>query len=131
MASHEPVWLQSQVLIAVHHKVLAEHGGVDGVRDEHLLESALARPRQLNAYGDPDLFALAAAYAFGIARNHPFIDGNKRTAFMAAYIFLSRNGYDPRMPEGETVIIMNQLAAGEIAEGEFAAWLKRNCDERP
>lgn len=131
MASHEPVWLQSQLLIAVHHKVLAEHGGVDGVRDENLLESALARPRQLLAYAKPDVFALAAAYAFGIARNHPFIDGNKRTAFMAAYIFLSRNGYVPRMPEGETVIIMNQLAAGEIAEDEFAAWLKRNCAERP
>lgn len=130
MASHEPVWLQTQVLIAVHHKVLAEHGGVDGVRDQNLLESALARPRQLLAHGKPDVFALAAAYAFGIARIRPFIDGNKRTAFMAAYIFLARNGFDPRMSEGETVIVMNQLAAGELAEDEFAAWLKRNSNER-
>ncbi len=131
MAISEPVWLQTQVLIAVHHKVLAEHGGVDGVRDQNLLESALARRRQQLAYGDPDTFALAAAYAFGIAKNHPFIDGNKRTAFMAAFIFLSRNGYVPRMSEGETVIIVNQIASGEIAESEFATWLKRNCDELP
>lgn len=99
------------------------------MRDENLLESALARPQQLLAYGSPDLFQMAAAYAFGIARNHPFVDGNKRTAFMAAYIFLVRNGMHPRMAEAETVLAMNDLASGVLAEGEFALWLKRNCEE--
>ena len=102
------------------------HGGAPGVRDEGLLESARARPQQLFTYGEPDIFAMAAAYATGIARNHPFIDGNKHAAFMAAYIFLTRNGYTITAAEAAVAVTFDQLAAGALAEEALAEWLRRN-----
>ncbi len=126
MGRKEPAWLSADVLVAVHRKLIAEHGGAPGIRDRGLLESALARPANLLHYGNPNIFEMAAAYAAGIARNHPFVDGNKRAAFMAAYIFLVRNGYEPRMGEAETVLIMLKLATGEVTEPQLAAWLAEN-----
>lgn len=125
-----PVWLSTDVLIAVHRMLIAEHGGAQGIRDRGLLESALARPQHLFNYGKPGIFEMATAYATGIAQNHPFVDGNKRTAFMAAYIFLNRNGFEVRMSEAETVLVMRQLAAGEFTETQLALWLSQNCRRR-
>ncbi len=104
--------------------MLAEHGGAAGIRDDHGLRSALARPQQLLAYGDADLFDLAAAYASGIVRNHPFVDGNKRAAFIAAYTFLRINGQEIRLPEVDVVGLMLDLAAGRISEPVFAESLR-------
>jgi len=129
-ASREPKWLDRRVLAAAHSALLAQHGGAQGIRDEGLLDSALARPRNLLSYGNPDIFELAAAYAYGIARNHPFLDGNKRAAFLAAYIFLRRNGYRPEMSEAETVVMMNRLAARDLSEPELTAWFARNTRVR-
>jgi death-on-curing protein len=120
----DPVWLDPKVIEAVHDRLLAEHGGAVGVRDAGLLASAFARPRNRAAYGEADLCALAAAYAAGIVRNHPFVDGNKRTAFMAAYIFLARNGLRLSSAEDETTRAVQALAAGEMTEDAFAAWLR-------
>lgn len=119
----EPVWLSRALISAIHDEQIAEHGGSPGLRDEGLLESALARPRNLAAYGEPDLAALAAAYAFGLVRNHPFVDGNKRTAFVAAELFLDLNGQDLVASDEDCVTAMLSLAAGETSEAEFAAWL--------
>lgn len=110
----------------MHDRLLAEHGGIAGVRDESLLESALARPKNLIAYGKPSLFELAAAYAFGIVKNHPFIDGNKRTGFMAAFVFLGINRIDFDAEESAVVIRTLAVAANEISEEAFAAWLSNN-----
>lgn len=121
-----PIWLLRRVLDAVHDMQLAEHGGAPGVRDEGLLESALARPINLHAYGEPDLCRLAAAYAFGIVRNHPFIDGNKRTGFLAAYIFLKINGSDLIADEVEATAAVLALASSESNEEDFAEWLRAN-----
>ena len=121
------VWLAPPVIDAVHDQLLAAHGGSTGLRDESLLESALARPQHLAAYGKPDLCDLAAAYAGGIARNHPFTDGNKRTAFMAAYIFLARNGLTLSASEVEATQAMVALAAGDLEAAAFAAWLRENA----
>lgn len=129
MVGREPVWLLDAVLEIAQQQLIAEHGGAPGVRDRQLLESALARPRQAHAYGTPDLFDLAAAYVFGIARNHPFVDGNKRSAFIAAYIFLCCNGWRPVMDEGETVVMMGRAAEGSVAETDIADWLRRNCEK--
>ena len=115
-------------MLAMHGRLLAEHGGLPGVRDIALLKSALARPQQLLAYGDPDLYDLAAAYAAGIVPNHPFVDGNKRTAFMTAYIFLARNELQLIAPEVDAAQMMNALAANELKEGDFAAWLRQSCE---
>lgn len=125
----EPVWLLRAVIEAVHDRLIIDHGGLSGIRDEALLDSALARPRQALAYGAPDLFDLAAAYALGIARNHPFVDGNKRTAFMAAYVFLARNGHRLAMDEGETVVMMIRAAEGSLDEGDLADWFRRNSEQ--
>lgn len=125
------VWIPRSVIDALHDRLLAEHGGPAGVRDEDLLDSALARPQHLAAYGDPDLCALAAAYAAGIARNHPFLDGNKRTAFMAAYVFLARNGRRLTAPEDKAAHTMTALAAADIDEAAFAAWLRDNTEPQP
>ena len=122
----EPIWLRKDVLLAVHERLLAEHGGSTGIRDEGLLESALGRPQNLFAYGKPTLFDLAAAYACGVIKNHPFVDGNKRTGFMAAYLFLGRNGYEFEAAEGEVVIKTLALAAGELDEQHYTEWLKSN-----
>lgn len=118
----EIVWVTREYAEAVHDRQLAEHGGGTGIRDAGLLESALARPHNLLHYGEPDLAALAAAYAFGIARNHPFVDGNKRTAWVAARLFLRLNDGVLRFDKAEATIMMQQLAAGELAEDEVAAW---------
>ena len=124
----EPAWLTVDLIRAVHQELIAEHGGMGGIRDEELLDSALARPRQLLAYGDPDIFELATAYAFGIVRNHPFVDGNKRTGFMAAYVFLRLHGYRLVAPEAEAVVAFQDLAAGEIDEAMLAKWIEANAE---
>jgi death on curing protein len=126
----EPIWLRLEAILAAHDDQLAEHGGGVGVRDQGLLESALARPLNLHAYGEPSLSRLAASYAFGIARNHPFVDGNKRTALVAAELFLGLNGFDLTADDVEVVEIFLRLAAGEITEEELAAWIDRNSRKR-
>lgn len=120
----DPVWLDPRLIETVHERLLAEHGGAVGVRDPGLLASALDRPRNRAAYDEADLCALAAAYTAGIVRNHPFVDGNKRTAFMAAYIFLARNGLQLSAAEDDATRAMLALAAGEMTEDDFAAWLR-------
>ena len=122
----EPVWLRKDVLLAVHERLLAEHGGSSGIRDEGLLESALGRPQNLFAHGKPTVFDLASAYACGVIKNHPFLDGNKRTGFMAAYLFLGRNGYEFEGAEGDVVIKTLAVAAGEMNEHNYAEWLASN-----
>ena len=120
-------WIEESVVWAVHEAQLAEHGGSAGVRDPGLLASALARPLNLAAYDDDaDAAALAAAYGFGIARNHPFIDGNKRTAFVCTELFLALNGYQLQAEDASCVSTMLALAAGDLPEAEFAAWLRTN-----
>lgn len=126
----EPRWLPKDLVLAVHNRQLAEHGGATAVRDAGLLESALARPQNLFAHGESDAAALAGAYAFGIARNHPFVDGNKRTAFVACELFLAANGYELAAADEECLAMMLSLAAGEIDEAEFAAWLRENVRAR-
>jgi death-on-curing protein len=116
--------LEASVLRAVHEEQLAEHGGAAGVRDVTLFESALARPLNLQAYGEPDAAALAAAYGFGIARNHPFVDGNKRTAFVAVELFLALNDVELTADDAACVLTMLALASGQIPEDEFAAWIR-------
>jgi death-on-curing protein len=127
---NEPIWLRLEAILAAHDQQLAEHGGGAGIRDRGLLESALARPLNLHAYGEPSLAKLAAAYAFGIAKNHPFVDGNKRTALVAAELFLGVNGYDLVADDVEVVKVFLALAAGEINEEELAAWIDRNSRKR-
>lgn len=125
----EPTWLLREVVLAVHERLLAEFGGSAGIRDQGLLESALARPENQYAYGSPTLFGLAASYAFGIVRNHPFIDGNKRSGFVAAAMFLAVNGHRLTASEAEATLRTLALAAGELDEEGFAAWLEANCVE--
>jgi death-on-curing protein len=124
---NEPVWISREVILATQEELLERFGGLAGIRDETLLESALHRPQHLLAYGKPTLFELAAAYAAGIVKNHPFLDGNKRAGFMAAYIFLGANGCDLETPEEEVVLRTLALAAGAIGEAENAAWLEKSC----
>ena len=118
------LWISVDVALAAHAEQLAEHGGGEGVRDMALLESAMARPRNLAAYGEPDSAALAAAYAFGIARNHPFVDGNKRTAAVVAEAFLMLNGFRLAATDAELVVAFLALAAGELGEDEMAEWFR-------
>jgi death-on-curing protein len=117
-------WVDRRALDLLHDESIAEHGGASGVRDEGLLESALARPRNLVAYGEPDVAALAAAYAYGLAKNHAFVDGNKRAAFLAAGMFLAINGSRLVTTQTEATLAMLALAAGEMEEGEFASWVR-------
>ena len=112
------------VVLAIHEEQLAEHGGADGVRDMGLLESALARPQNLLAYGSPDLADLSAAYAAGIARNHPFVDGNKRTAWVVAETFVELNGVEIAADDAGAYETMLALAEGRVDEGAFAAWMR-------
>ena len=126
----EWIWIDPTVVLAVHEEQLAEHGGSAGVRDIGLLESALARPMNLVAYGEPDFAELAASYGFGIARNHPFVDGNKRTAFVAVELFLRLNDYRLVADDAACVLTMLAVAAGEIDEVGFAAWLRAHCVKR-
>lgn len=121
------VWIERSVILAVHDEQLAEHGGIAGLRDEGLLESALARPLNLAAYGEPDFAHLASAYGFGLTKNHPFADGNKRTAFVAVELFLSLNGFNFTADDSSCVITMLALAAGEIDEPAFAEWIRTHC----
>jgi death on curing protein len=119
------IWVADSVVLAIHEAQLAEHGGISGVRDEGLLASALARPQNLEAYGeDVDTAALAAAYAFGIARNHPFLDGNKRTAFVVMELFLNLNGRVLNADDAECISTMLALAAGNLSEKALADWLR-------
>lgn len=120
------IWLDSQVLLAVHDEQLTEHGGISGVRDMGLFESAMSRPQQLAAYDSPDYAALAAAYGYGIARNHPFLDGNKRTAFVAMELFLFLNGYVLNATDVACVMTMLSVATGETDEVTFAEWIRQH-----
>lgn len=129
---NEPRWVDLQVILSVHDMQIAEHGGLPGIRDSDLLKSALARPRQLQAYNsDATLWQMAAAYAFGISSNHPFADGNKRTALMAAYIFLLDNGWELNAPEVESVLVFEQVANNQLSEEQLADWLYKWCDQIP
>jgi death on curing protein len=122
----EITWLATEVVVAIHEAQLAEHGGSAGTRDAGLLESALARPQNLVAYGNPDTAGLAAAYGFGIARNHPFVDGNKRTAFVAAELFLRLNAFQLAADDAACVLTMLAVAAGDMDEPAFAQWIREH-----
>ena len=124
------VWIEAAVIDAVHDAQLAEHGGLAGTRDAGMLASALARAQNLALYGTPDAADLAAAYGYGISRNHAFIDGNKRTGFVAAELFLALNGYELVASDSDCVLTMLQVAAGEITEDAFAAWIRARCEAR-
>ena len=124
------VWLESALIHAVHDEQLAEHGGGAGLRDPNLLESALARPQQLAHDGSPDAADLAASYGYGISRNHPFIDGNKRTGFVALELFLALNGYDLSATDADCVLTMVSVAAGELEESAFAQWVRSHSQPR-
>ena len=124
------VWIQREVIVAIHEMQLAEHGGLEGVRDAGLLDSALGRPQNLAAYEASDAAALAAAYGWGISRNHPFIDGNKRTGFVATELFLSLNGFELTATDADCVITMLNVAAGTLTEDAFAAWLRQHAQPR-
>ncbi|MCB1778121.1 MAG: type II toxin-antitoxin system death-on-curing family toxin [Candidatus Competibacteraceae bacterium] len=126
----EPIWLELNVVLALHDRLLAEHGGPEGLRDLGLLESALARPRQAFSYSHPDLALLATTYVAGILRNHPFVDGNKRTGFMAGYIFLARNNLQLTASESAAAQSVLALAAGDLTEEAFADWLRNNTEPR-
>lgn len=130
MSQRKWIWLEPDVFRAVHEEQLAEHGGATGTRDEGLFESALARARNLAAYGKPDCAELAAAYGHGIARNHPFIDGNKRTAFVAVELFLELNVYQLLADDAACVLTMLAVASGQMDETAFARWLRQNGQKR-
>lgn len=126
-----PDWISKTTVLAIHDEQLAEHGGQPGIRDEGLLESALARPQNQFAYGSgPDLCDVAAAYAFAISKNHPFLDGNKRVSLVVCETFLNLNGLDLAAAEEETYKVWLNLAAGKIGEQEFAEWLRSNALRR-
>lgn len=122
----EPVWLDSRLALAIHDRQLAEHGGPSGVRDMGALESALARPRNQWEYGEDDLCRLAAAHAFGLARNHPFTDGNKRTAWVLARTFLALNAVEIAFAAVDAVATVQALAAGNLTEDELADWFRQH-----
>ena len=117
-------WLRAELVYAIHDRQLSEHGGAAGIRDTGAVESALGRPRNLDVYGEPDVSALAAAYAFGIARNHGFLDGNKRTAWVAARLFLADNGFRLKFDPIDAVKTVESLAAGQLSETEMAVWFR-------
>ena len=123
------IWIDAKVALAIHDEQLAEHGGLGGVRDDGLFESALARPHNAAAYGDPDAAALAAAYAFGLARNHPFADGNKRTAYVVSVLFLAMNGFALTASDEASILTFLALAAGDLSESELADWFRANSRE--
>ncbi len=125
-----PRWLTATMVVAIHDEQLAIHGGAGGLRDEGLLESALSRPRNKWEYENADLPELAAAYAFSLARNHPFIDGNKRTALLAMYTFLGLNRVDFVVPEAEAAAMILSLAAGEVSEESLVRWIRDNLPKK-
>jgi death-on-curing protein len=126
----EPTWLSMPAILAIHGMLLAEHGGAVGLRDEGLLESAMAGPRNQFLYGESDLFQIAAGYAFALTRNHPFVDGNKRTAFVAAGIFLELNGHQLQASEPDAVLAVLALSRGELDAKGFGDWLRISSVER-
>ena len=119
------IWIESAIVQAIHDRQLAEHGGAEGIRDRGALESALARPQNLAAYGEPDAASLAAAYAFGIARNHPFVDGNKRSAWVIARLFLAANNRKLTFDRDDATKTVQILAAGELSEEKLAEWFRQ------
>lgn len=123
-------WISKQALLLLHDESLAEHGGAAGIRDEGLLDSTLARPLNLETYGTPDVADLAASYAIGLAKNHAFVDGNKRAAFLATGLFLHLNGYRLNASQADATLTMLAVAAGEIDDARFSAWLRRHCVKR-
>lgn len=123
-------WIDARALLLLHDESLAEHGGRAGIRDEGLFDSALAHPRNLLAYGKPDVADLAAAYGAAIVRNHPFVDGNKRTGFLAAGLLLSLNGHRLQVPQADATLTVFALAAGNIDERTFAAWIRQHTRRR-
>lgn len=123
----EPRWIGMAETLAIHDRLIGEHGGAAGLRDRGSLEAALARARQLFAYGTPDLFDLGASYAAAIVGNHPFVDGNKRTGFVIAILFLELNGLSFAAAEADAVRAMTDLAARDITDAAFADWLRDNC----
>jgi death-on-curing protein len=125
----DPIWINATIAQFIHDDQIATHGGAYGILNAGMLESALARPQHLYAYENANLFALAAAYGYSIAKNHAFIDGNKRTAFLVMFTFLKINGWHFIVPEPAVVITMQQVAAGTIDEALLADWLQKNCQE--
>ena len=122
----EPVWILRETVLAVQEELLAQFGGLAGIRDEHMLDSALARPQHLFAYGQPNVFGLAASYGFGLVKNHPFVDGNKRIGFTMAVLFLELNGYRFQATEADAAVRTLALAAGAMSEAAYAEWLQAN-----
>lgn len=123
-------WIDRRVLLLLHEESLAEHGGANGLRDEGLLDSALARPLNLSLYEEPDVAGLAAAYGVGLAKNHAFIDGNKRAAFLAVGLFLAINGYRLQTTQADATLTMLSVAAGDIEEAAFADWIRQHMQLR-
>ncbi|MCI5046375.1 MAG: type II toxin-antitoxin system death-on-curing family toxin [Aquisalinus sp.] len=121
------LWLSTENVMSIHQRSLADHGGAEGVRDPGLLESALEKPKQRFFYGEPSIHELATVYASGIVKNHAFVDGNKRTAFLTAYVFLGVNGYELDAEEAEAAAITLDLAASKVTEDDYAKWLEINC----
>jgi death-on-curing protein len=127
---NEPTWLTEQMVLAIHEDLISQYSGLSGVRDQALLEASLARPRHRFSYQpEVSLLELAAAYGFALCKNHPFVDGNKRTAFMAMYVFLGLNAYSFNAPEPEIVLVMESLAAGEIDENALQVWLAKYVEQ--
>ena len=127
----KPTWISQELALAIHNRQLAEHGGIEGVRDEGLLSSALARPRHILAYSEksPSIAVLAAAYGYGIAKNHPFLDGNKRTAYVVCRTFLLLNGHDINATQENKYLTFLQLAEGNLSEEELADWLDSHLEK--
>jgi death-on-curing protein len=123
-------WVSRQVLLLLHEEGLVEHGGAPGLRDEGLFDSALGRPLNLAAYGTPDVASLAAAYGVGLAKNHPFVDGNKRVAFLAVGLFLAVNGYRLTASQVDATLTVMAVAAGDLSEDAFAAWIRDHIQSR-
>jgi death-on-curing protein len=127
---NQPIWLTEQMVLAIHEQLIFQYGGLSGVRDSGLLSASLARPRHRFFYQpEVSFLELAAAYGFALCKNHPFVDGNKRTAFMAMYVFLGLNGYGFTAPEPEIVLVMEGLASGEIEETSLQVWLAKYAEE--
>ena len=129
--SKGPLWIESRDVLSIHGRLLAVHGGAPGLRDQGLLESALARPRQHHAYGpSPDIIEMAALYTAGIVRNHPFVDGNKRTGFVIGVLFLELHGFDFKASEADATQAVMSLASGTLDEPAYTAWLRENVRSR-
>lgn len=126
----EPEWILKETILGFHAQSLNDHGGTTGIRDEGLLDSALGKPQNQFAYGHPSIFDLAASYAYGLVKNHPFLDGNKRTGFVAAVLMLELNGWHFHGAEADAAIRTLALAAGEMSESAYAAWLETNSEKQ-